>query len=331
MSILLAAAASTLVFCAPGYPGAAGDAQPFVDEFAKAAVTAAGWPAGSLSAVYDPTDQGGVTKLGGADAVLAFVPYPFYVEHAAQLHLMPIAQADVVGVGTKEKWSLVAKTGRVTGGPSLAGYTIVSVAGYSPNFVIHSALSAWQVPAAVKVEPVGQILSALRRVASGDQVAALLDQTQSVGASNAAICERLESGRAIPRRAGRHCRRRRQPATRGACEVLSGRLAEVGEGGGGGREVVFAEVGWVCDAGVAGGRALGRRRCGTGTKAPGGKVLAAKRLTTASGKGSSGKAPKGGRRMLEAGRGSAACEGRLSSLARGMVAGAAMTRPANGY
>jgi hypothetical protein len=179
MSILLAAAASTLVFCAPGYPGAAGDAQPFVDEFAKAAVAAAGWPVGSLSAVYDPTEQGGLAKLGAADAVLAFVPYPFYVEHAAQLHLMPIAQADVVGVGTKEKWSLVRKAGRVTGGPSLAGYTIVSVAGYSPNFVLHSALSAWQVPAGVKVEAVGQILSALRRVASGDQVTALLDQTQS--------------------------------------------------------------------------------------------------------------------------------------------------------
>ena len=179
MITLLASAAATLVFCAPGYPGAAGDAQPFVDEFAKAAVAAAGWPAGSLSAVYDPTEQGGMTKLGGADAVLAFVPYPFYVEHAVQLHLVPIAQADEVGVGTKEKWSLVAKTGRVTGGPSLAGYTIVSVAGYSPNFVLHSALSAWQVPAGVKVEPVGQILSALRRVASGDQVAALLDQTQA--------------------------------------------------------------------------------------------------------------------------------------------------------
>jgi len=179
MSILLAAAASTLVFCAPGYPGAAADAQPFVDEFAKAAAAAAGWPADSLSAVYDPTEQGGLTKLASSDAVLAFVPYPFYFEHAAQLHLMPIAQADVVGVGTTEKWSLVAKTGRVTGGPSLAGYTIVSVAGYAPDFVLHSALSAWQVPAGVKVEPVGQILSALRRVASGDQVAALLDQTQS--------------------------------------------------------------------------------------------------------------------------------------------------------
>src|SRR5215813_4861114 len=121
MTILLAAAASTLVFCAPGYPGAPGDAQPFVDQFAAAAVSAAGWPAGSLSAVYDPTEQGGLAKLNGADAVLAFVPYPFYVEHGAQLHLTPLAQGNVTGVGTQEKWTLVAKNGRVTGPASLSG------------------------------------------------------------------------------------------------------------------------------------------------------------------------------------------------------------------
>src|SRR6202023_3484996 len=114
MSILLAAAASTLVFCAPGYPGGAGDAQPYVDQFATAAAAAAGWPKGSLSAVYDPTEQGGLAKLSGADAVLAFVPYPFYVEHAAQLHLTPLVQADVTDVGPQQRWSLVAKTGRVT-------------------------------------------------------------------------------------------------------------------------------------------------------------------------------------------------------------------------
>jgi hypothetical protein len=129
--------------------------------------------------VYDPTEQGGLAKLSGADAVLAFVPYPFYVEHAAQLHLTPLAQADVAGTGTKEKWTLVAKNGRVTGAGSLVGYTIVSVAGYSPEFVRYSALSAWEIPANVKIEPVGQILSALRRVASGEQVVVLLDQTQA--------------------------------------------------------------------------------------------------------------------------------------------------------
>src|SRR5215470_9513842 len=154
MSMLLAAAASTLVFCAPGYPGGAGDAQPYVDEFAKTAAAAAGWPEGSLTAVYDPTEQGGLSKLTGADAVLAFVPYPFYVQHAAQLHLAPLAQADVIGTGITEKWTLVAKTGRVSGAVSLAGYTIAGVAGYAPDFVRHSALSAWELPANVKIEPV---------------------------------------------------------------------------------------------------------------------------------------------------------------------------------
>ncbi len=178
MGILLVAAVSTLVFCAPGYPGLAADAQPYVDQFAAAAVSAAGWPAGSLSAIYDPTEKGGLDKLGAPDAVLTFIPYPFYVEHAAQLHLAPLAQADVAGIGTREKWTLVAKSGGVTDAASLAGYTIVSVAGYAPEFVLHSALPSWQVPSGVHVEPVGQILSALRRVAAGDKVVALLDQTQ---------------------------------------------------------------------------------------------------------------------------------------------------------
>jgi hypothetical protein len=179
MSTLLAAALSTLVFCAPGYPGGAGDAQPFVDQFAVAAATAAGWPAGSLVAVYDPTEQGGLAKLGGADAVLAFVPYPFYVEHSAQLHLTPLVQADVTDVGSQQRWSLVAKSGRVTGPASLAGYTILSVAGYAPDFVRHSALEGWTLPPDVKIESTGQVLSALRRAAAGESVAVLLDQTQA--------------------------------------------------------------------------------------------------------------------------------------------------------
>src|SRR6185312_3841587 len=160
MATLLAGALATLVFCAPGYPGAAGDAQPFVDEFAAAAAASAGWPAGSLAAVYDPTEEGGIAKLGSSEAVLAFVPYPFYVEHAASLHLTPLAQADVTGTGTQERWSLVAKSGAVSGPPSLAGYTVLSVAGYAPDFVRHSALQAWA-------------------LAADEKVAALLDQTQA--------------------------------------------------------------------------------------------------------------------------------------------------------
>ena len=179
MATLLAGAVTTLVFCAPGYPGGAGDAQPLVDQFASAAAAAAAWPAGSLAAVYDPTEEGGLAKLGSPDAVLAFVPYPFFVQHAAQLHLAPLAQADVVGTGPEERWTLVAKTGRVTGPASMAGYTVLSVAGYAPEFVRHAALEAWVLPPDVKIESTGQILSALRKVAAGDKVAALLDQTQA--------------------------------------------------------------------------------------------------------------------------------------------------------
>ncbi len=173
------AAVATLVFCAPGYPGGAGDAQPFVDQFAAASAAAAGWPAGSLAAVYDPTEQGGLSKLGGADAALAFVPYAFFVQHGAELHLTPLAQADVADVGPQERWTLVAKAGAVTGPASLAGYTILSAAGYAPEFVRHSALEAWPLPADVKIESTGQILSALRRVASGERAVVLLDQTQA--------------------------------------------------------------------------------------------------------------------------------------------------------
>ena len=178
MDTLLVAALSTLVFCAPGYPGGAGDAQPFLDQFSKEAVAAAGWPAGSLGAIYDPTEEGGLAKLGSKDAVLAFVPYPFYVQHGEQLHLSPLAQADVADIGTQQKWTLVAKPGRVNGPASLGGFTILSSAGYAPEFVKHSALATWALPDDVKIVMNGQTLSALRKVAKGDAVVVLLDQTQ---------------------------------------------------------------------------------------------------------------------------------------------------------
>lgn len=181
MSTLTLAALATLVFCAPGYPGGAGDAQPFVDQFARAAAASAGWKPDSLAAIYDPTEAGSLTKLGDKDAVLAFMPYAFYVQHAAELHLAPLVQADVTGVGTEERWTLVGKAGGpVTGASSMTGYTILSLAGYAPEFVKQSALAAWgPLPAGVKIEATGQILSTLRRVASGEPAVALLDQTQA--------------------------------------------------------------------------------------------------------------------------------------------------------
>src|SRR6204780_222726 len=194
MSTLTLAAWATLVFCAPGYPGGAGDGQPYVDQFAKVAATTAGWKPDSLGAAYEPSDQGGLAKLGDKDSVLAFLPYAFVVQHAAALHLAPLAQADVAGVGTEEHWTLVGKAGGpVTGPASMTGYTILSVAGYAPEFVKRSALASWTLPADAKIESTGQILSALRRVASGEPVLALLDQTQAAALSSLPFAAQLKT------------------------------------------------------------------------------------------------------------------------------------------
>jgi hypothetical protein len=193
MSTLLTAAAVTLVFCAPGYPGATQDAQPFLDAFATATAAAANWPAGSLSAIYDATEAGGLEKLAKPEAALAFVPYPFYVEHAAALHLAPLVQADVSDVGVQERWTLFAKKGKVNGPASLAGYTILSVAGYAPDFVRSVALAAWGLPADVKLAQAPQVLSSLRRAASGEAVAVLLDATQTASVASLPFANDLQN------------------------------------------------------------------------------------------------------------------------------------------
>jgi hypothetical protein len=192
MGTLLAGALATLVFCAPGYPGTPADAQPLLDQFASAALAVSGWPAGSLAVLYDPTEEGGLAKLGRTDAVLAFVPYPFFVEHAAQLHLVALVQADVADLGPEQRWTLVAGSGRIPGPASMAGYTLLSVAGYAPTFVRRFALGDWALPADVRIESTGQVLSALRRVAAGEPVAILLDQTEAAALKSLAFASALK-------------------------------------------------------------------------------------------------------------------------------------------
>jgi hypothetical protein len=193
MSTLLAGAVVTMVFCAPGYPGGTGDAQPFLDAFAAAAAAAAHWPAGSLTAIYDATEAGGLEKLAKPDAALAFVPYPFYVEHAAALHLAPLVQADVTDVGVQQRWTLVAKKGKVSAPAAMLGYTILSIAGYAPDFVRSFALAGWGLPADVKITQAPQVLSALRRAVGGEPVAVLLDATQTTALASLPFAGDLQS------------------------------------------------------------------------------------------------------------------------------------------
>ena len=168
-----------LVACAPGYPGSTAEAQPAMDVFAAALSRATGWPAGRVAAAYHETEKGGLGRLDAPDAALALVPLPFLLQHGEALKLRPRLQVQSKGSELAEVWTLVARKGRVVSPAALDGFTVVSLAGYSPGFV-RSALGAWgRIPESARVVHSGQVLSALRKAAAGENVALLLDGAQT--------------------------------------------------------------------------------------------------------------------------------------------------------
>ena len=165
-----------VVACAPGYPGSATEAQPSMDAFAVAWTAAVGWPAGQVLASYAPSEKEGLARL--AEASVALVALPFFVKHAAAFHLTPHLVVEQTGLGPTERWTLVAKKGRVAKPADLAGMTVVSIAGYAPGFVRQVLGQAWRLPETTQVTESAQVLSALRRAVQGEAVAVLLDGAQ---------------------------------------------------------------------------------------------------------------------------------------------------------
>ena len=172
-----AVAARTLVVCAPGYPGTTAEAQPTMDGFAAAAAEAAGWKPGSLAVVYHESLKGCVERLGGADAGLALVTLPLYLEERGRLRLTPRLQV-AIEPGGAETWSLVAKKGLVGSAAALDGWEILGSVGYSPAFVRGPILGSWgAVPLSARIAFAPAPLTALRRAASGEKTAVILDAT----------------------------------------------------------------------------------------------------------------------------------------------------------
>jgi len=166
----------TFVACAPGYPGTTEEAQPSMDAFAAALTRVAGWAPGQVVATYLPSEKEGLTRIRGA--AVALVPLPFLVQHGAALGLTPRLVVEQKGLGPRERWTLVAKKGRVSKPADLAGVTVISIAGYAPGFVRRVLGPAWRLPDSTQVTESAQVLSALRRVVKGENVAVLLDGAQ---------------------------------------------------------------------------------------------------------------------------------------------------------
>ncbi len=188
-SVASAAPETNIVVCAPGSPGSTDDARAAMDEFAAAATAKSGVP---LTAVYEPSDAGGVARL--ADAGIGLVSLPFYLEHRTELGLH--ARLGVVEKGRPvlDRWVLVAEKGRVKTAEGLAGFTIASNAAFAPKFVrgvIEASLGA--LPANVKLEQTRAVISALRRAANGEPVAVLLDGSQSDALATLPFAAKLEA------------------------------------------------------------------------------------------------------------------------------------------
>lgn len=169
----------TLVICAPGYPGSTADAQPTMDRFAAQVSALAGWPDGHLQAIYYETEAAGLARMREADAVLAMVPLPFFVRHAADLKMRPILSVEPES-GREEVWSLVARRGLIHEAADLAGWEVLGQPCYAPRLVRGPILGTWgEVPADVRFSFAPRVLSAVRRAATEERTAVLLNRAQT--------------------------------------------------------------------------------------------------------------------------------------------------------
>ncbi len=136
-------------------------------------------------------------SAGFRGAAVALVPLPFLVQHGAALGLTPRLVVEQKGLGPGERWTLVAKKGRVSptwrpGRHDGDLHRRLRARGSCAGVLG----AAWRLPESTRVTESAQVLSALRRVVKGEDVAVLLDGAQGDGASDASLCCR--AGRAGP-------------------------------------------------------------------------------------------------------------------------------------
>ncbi|HEU5180375.1 MAG TPA: hypothetical protein VFW45_06270 [Candidatus Polarisedimenticolia bacterium] len=193
LSLSAGPARITLVVCSPGSPGDTAQAQPTMDQLAGALAQTAGWPADSLAAVYFETSAGGGQRLEQGDAPAALVSLPFYYEYARALSLVPALEA-VPESGAGAVYRLVARSGALKSPATLADWEIVGGIGFSPDFVRREVLAGWgPIPDSARISFSARPLSALRRAASGEKIAVLLDPEQSAALPSLPFSSDLET------------------------------------------------------------------------------------------------------------------------------------------
>lgn len=181
-----------LVACAPGYPGTTEGAQETMDAFAGMLADAAGREPGTVSAVYEEEEEAGRARIADPGTDLALVPLPFFLKYERELVLRPLLQVVQESGEATEEWSLVARRGSVVGPASLAGWTIEGIPAYAPAFVRGVVLGGWELPGTLRIRFQPRVLSALRRVSGGDDLAVLLDRAQTEALPGLPMASQLE-------------------------------------------------------------------------------------------------------------------------------------------
>jgi hypothetical protein len=166
-----------------------------MDDMAGALAELAGWPAGTLSAAYYPQEKAGLARFAQPEVAVALVPLPFFLAHEAELKLTPRLAVVQQGLEATQSWTLVARKGSLKQAGDLEGWSIFSTAGYAPAFVTKVALQGFgPLPSSVKVASGGQVLSSLRKAASGkEKVAVLLDAEQAKALPTLPFAAELET------------------------------------------------------------------------------------------------------------------------------------------
>ena len=164
-----------------------------MNAFAAAVAAKAGLPAGALGATYAASEDAGTARLRAPDAAIALVSLPFFLKHHKALALRAELQPVTRGGAAAERWSLVARKGRLPTPAALDGFTILSSAGFAPAFVRGPALGGWgTLPPSVKIIQSAAVLSGLRRAAAGEPVAVLLDAAQTAALPSLPLAAQLE-------------------------------------------------------------------------------------------------------------------------------------------
>jgi hypothetical protein len=162
-----------ILFWSPYSAGSSEQAAATMDAFARYLEKAAGWPAGSASASYVNTVEGGPGAIAATHPGFLIVPMPIFLRHHDEDAWTPLRVVVTVS-GDAQRYSLFGPPGASL--QALAGATLEGEIAYDSAFVAGVVLDSPKVD--LDLRATSRTLSAVRRVLKGERLAVLLDEEE---------------------------------------------------------------------------------------------------------------------------------------------------------